>query len=233
MKYMYLLLFIFLIFYSFNIIKMDEIITLKKGNFLSIDDKINDKNVNLWIRNISSINNNPIYIYIDSPGGSVDSGLKLINTFKYYQSLNKSFDCIAQNAYSMAFYIFQNCDRRFITQSSTLMQHQISLGNAKGQLKNLNNYINLINDISENLDEFTFNRLNITREEYQLKVLTDWWLYGDNILKYNAADSYVLIGCDKDLYDKKIPYEESTLSIDEEGMLEVKTIQKYKDLCPL
>ena len=104
MKYMYLLL--FLIFTSFNLFKANKIITLKKGNFVSVNDKINEENVNLWIRNISSIDNNPIYIYIDSPGGSVDSGLKLINTFKYYQSLNISIDCIANNAYSMAFYIF-------------------------------------------------------------------------------------------------------------------------------
>jgi len=231
MKYMYLLL--FLIFTSFNLFKANKIITLKKGNFVSVNDKINEENVNLWIRNISSIDNNPIYIYIDSPGGSVDSGLKLINTFKYYQSLNISIDCIANNAYSMAFYIFQNCDRRYITPSSILMQHQISLGNIKGQLKNVNNYLNLINDISYNLDEFTFNKLNITKEEYQLKILTDWWLYSDDILKYNAADSYVLIGCDKDLYDEQIPYEESILDITEDGILEIKVIKKYKDLCPI
>ena len=227
--YFKILIFLLCIFNSYS----NLIITLKKDNFLAIDDKINDNNVNLWIRNISSIMNDPIYIYIDSPGGNVDSGLRLINTIKYYQNLNKTFDCIAQNAYSMAFYIFQNCNNRFITPSAILMQHQMSLGSLKGSLKNLNSYISFINDMSYNLDEFTYKKLNISREEYDNKITTDWWIYGESILKYNAADDIVLIGCDDELYNLKIEYEDDVIGISELGVIEINTVKKYKDLCPL
>ena len=112
----------FLIILTFHIVKSNtqQIITLKKNNFISIDDKINDENVALWSKQINKLNSNPIYIYIDSPGGSVVAGLQFINNMDWLIGQGKSINCIAKSAYSMAFIILQHCNNRYVIKSSIL-----------------------------------------------------------------------------------------------------------------
>ena len=186
-------------FFAFS---FSKIITLKKNNFIAIDGEINNKNVNNWIRALNNVTTSVIYIYINSPGGSVDAGEILINQLNYKKFFNFSIECIAQKAYSMAFHILQTCDKRYITLSSKVMQHQISLSLPKNQLENILNYLEMLKQIRDSLEIMSSKRINISLEEYRIKITSDWWLYGENILLNNVADEIVFVGCHKELFNE-------------------------------
>lgn len=223
------LTFLFFIINSFTIYSQ-KIITLKKNNFISIDKTITDVNVNKWIRSLNNITTKNIYIYISSNGGSVEAGELLIGQINYKKFYNFTIECIAQKAYSMAFHILQSCDKRYITQSSTVMQHQISLGIPNSQLENIISYLEMIKQMRDILELSTAKRINITIEDYRAKIITDWWLYGENIIKNNVADEIVYIGCEKELYNltQVVTYKE--FSLDKFDYIEK---SKTIDLCPI
>lgn len=66
----------------------------------------------------------PVTLHIDSPGGSVGLGLKLVEAIE----ANGQVTCIARNAYSMAAVIFQACKVRLIEPLGILMLHPVSIG---------------------------------------------------------------------------------------------------------
>ena len=51
------------------------------------------------------------------------AGSRIVDEIQKYD-----LDCIAHKAYSMGFVILQACNKRYITQYSSVMQHQISYG---------------------------------------------------------------------------------------------------------
>jgi ATP-dependent Clp protease protease subunit len=200
---------------------------------VSIDDTFNDINVEKWSKQLSKLTSNPIYLYIDSPGGNVDSGLDFINNMNWYMfQQGKMINCIVKSAYSMAFIILQHCSNRYVMTSSTLMQHQMSLSNIKGPINNLMNYLSMIKSISNELDQKVSQRLNISVKEYRNKISNDWWLTGNDAIESSVADLMVTVGCDPELYDIYTKEEELVLDIDSDGNLEFKKITNSKDQCP-
>lgn len=225
-------LFIFFFLLLFNIVFPQMIITLKKNNFISVDDVIDDKNVVKWTKQMNKLTTNPIYIYINSPGGSVDSGSLFINNINWNIGQGKTVNCIAKSAYSMAFVIFQNCSNRYVISSSTLMQHQISINKLKGPLHNLMNYLEMISSISKELDENVSNRLGMSLDEYRNKIKNDWWLTGSSAIMNGAADLMVIVGCDQELYDIQNTREDLVFEIDSLGNLELKKVISTNSICP-
>jgi hypothetical protein len=234
MKSFFILIINFLLFnFSLSTENDYKIITLTKNNFVAVNEEINNENVNKWIGNITNIKQNIIYVYINSPGGSVDAGNLFINNLKYQQKMNKSIECIAQSAYSMAFHILQHCDRRYITETSKVMQHQISIGNIEGPLVNTMNYLQMVANISYNMNLYSAMRLKITLDEYLLKVNNDWWLYGQDIINNNAADEIIYIGCNEELYSQSYIKEKVELDIDKNGNFGFIKKKVTFSLCPI
>lgn len=183
-----------------NICK-EDVITLNNTNHVSILGSIEPSSVTHFIKSIEKIDPaiTDIYVYINSGGGYVDSGEQIIQYMRYKQYLNYTMSCIAHTALSMAFHIYQHCDRRIILPTSKIMQHQMSL-QVEGNLENINNYLYMLNKINNRLIELESDRLNITPDEYSRKTSSDWWLYGIDILESNTGDCLIqAIGCDKDL----------------------------------
>ncbi len=210
-----------------------KIITLKKNNFISIDDTISESNVAKWISQLSKLNTNPIYLYIDSPGGSVDAGLQFINVMNWHINQGKTINCVAKSAYSMAFVIFQNCSNRYVISSTTLMQHQISLSGVKGPINNMMNYLEMVNQMSLQLDNMVSSRLEMTLDNYRNKVSNDWWIYGNLAIDYKVADEFVIVGCEPELYEINIQEEELILDLNEKGEIELVPNSVSKNMCPL
>jgi len=234
MKSFFILIINFLLFnFSLSTENDYKIITLTKNNFVAVNEEINNENVNKWIGNITNIKQNIIYVYINSPGGNVDAGNLFINNLKYQQKMNKSIECIAQSAYSMAFHILQHCDRRYITETSKVMQHQISIGNIEGPLVNTMNYLQMVANISYNMNLYSAIRLKITLDEYLLKVNNDWWLYGQDIINNNAADEIIYIGCNEELYSQSYIKEKVELDIDKNGNFGFIKKKVTFSLCPI
>lgn len=177
-----------------------KIIELNKQNLITLRGEIDEQLTSEIIGKINKFSNNHVYLYITSPGGSVIEGLQIIDQLQTLSHRNIKLSCIADFAASMAFIIFQSCPNRYITTSSILMQHQMSL-KLNGNIENINTYLEFINDIGTNLDELQAAKLKISIEEFRKKINNDWWMNYKSIIKANAADSIVVVICNSELVD--------------------------------
>jgi ATP-dependent protease ClpP protease subunit len=215
----------FFTFFTLLFITFAEIhnIKLDKNNLITLRGEINEQLSSDIIRKFNKYSLPELYLYITSPGGSVIDGIHIIDQLKALSERKIKVTCIADFAASMAFAIFQACEIRYVTLSSILMQHQMSLG-IKGSLYNLNNYMDFIKQIDEDLDIMQSEKLKLDMKEFQTKITNDWWLNGKHIVKHNAADQIVTVYCDSELVDIKE---------------EIKSISPYLDMkvvfskCPL
>jgi ATP-dependent Clp protease protease subunit len=199
-----LLLKLLLVLFLGNIIS-SEMIELKKDNFVSLRETINQDVSSRLLLKLNAIENkhDDIYIYINSPGGEVIAGLEIINYIKSLQQRSKNIICICHNAMSMAFTIFQFCSKRYILYSSTLMQHQMSLS-VEGKLYDINSRISYINTLESKLNKDQAERLNMTTDNFVRLTQNDWWLYSDDIIKNKAADKVISFFCSFDNYDEQV-----------------------------
>lgn len=186
------------IFAKTEINSISQLIQLNRQNLITLRGEINDELTSELVRKLNKFTNNQLYLYITSPGGSVISGMQIIDQLKSLSERNIKLVCIGDFAASMAFAIFQSCPVRYITSSSILMQHQMSL-NLNGNLQMVNNYLDFIKQIDDDLEEFQAAKLQMDKNEFKHKVMNDWWLSGNNIVKNKAADSMVLVSCDPEL----------------------------------
>ena len=175
-------------------------VELTPDNHVSIKGRIDDQMASKFISKINQINSTHIYIYIDSHGGSVDSGHKMIQYMNFKRESNHTLLCIAQQADSMAFHIFQFCNHRYILQNSKMMQHQMSIHNLSGNIEQLLHYIRVSYKMYENLILQGSQRIGLSTSEYKQKINDDWYLYGEDIIKNRVADAMISsIGCNQAL----------------------------------
>ena len=193
-----------------------ESIVLKPGNHLFLTSEVNEDSKEIFISGNNRLNTKNIYVYINSNGGSVESGSDIIENIKYLNSTGYNITCVAQKAYSMAFHIFQHCKQRYITSSSTLMQHQMSLG-VNGNYENIKTYLEMVEEMNEELINYSAKRIKMSPSSFKNKIMNDWWFYGKNAIENNIADKIVTIGCSPDLFNMK--YTKKKREIDFEYLL--------------
>lgn len=179
-----------------------ENIILKPGNHLFLTSEVNEDSKEFFINGNANLNTKNIYVYINSNGGNVINGNDIVENIKYLKMRKYNVTCIAQKAYSMAFHIFQHCDKRYITSSSTLMQHQMSLG-IHGNYENIKSYLEMIEEINEELIKHSAIRMKMSPSYFKHKIMNDWWFYSKSAIKNNVADKIVTIGCENSLYNIK------------------------------
>lgn len=108
---------------------------LLKDRIIFLSDEINDNTANIIVSELlylDSINHNDICIYINSPGGSISSGMAIYDTMNYIKS-DVSTICVGMAA-SMAAFLLSSGKKgkRYILPNSEVMIHQ-PLGGAQGQ----------------------------------------------------------------------------------------------------
>lgn len=151
-----------------------------------IDNGVSSK----FIYELSLLENKKnVYVYLDTPGGSIDDGMQIVAQVKKYK-----LSCIAEKAYSMGFIIFQSCEKRYIMPHTRLMQHQLSYGIRDEKLK-IDNYVRFIDSMESQLVEDQAERIGLDVDDFYERTINEWWIYGKNILKENCADRMVNVEC--------------------------------------
>ena len=169
-------------------------IKLNSTNSLTLKGVINSKNTNRFLHEFNlRENKNNLYLYIDSPGGSVEDGYKIITELIKY-----NITCIADKAYSMAFAILQSCNKRYMLPYGKLMQHQISLG-LMNELGKIESYLKFINEMESELLKLQSEKIGITSDELKNRTNNEWWLFGNNAIKEKCVDKIVNVECSKKL----------------------------------
>jgi ATP-dependent protease ClpP protease subunit len=141
----------------------------------------------------------PIYLVIDSPGGSIDAGNDFIEVAKTI----KNVKTITLFAASMASAIQQAIPgERLITASGVDMFHR-ARGGFDGQFEDgeVESRLDFAKQIVKNLERSNANRIGLSIPEYKAKVVNEWWAVGSNAVKLNMADDVVAVTCSKELFD--------------------------------
>lgn len=141
-----------------------------------------------------------LYLFIDSPGGSVIAGIELVDILQHSE---KKVTCIARKAISMAFSILQACPTRIVLPYSILMQHRISTS-LQGSPSEIQTGLEVSKDLEDILNISDSQRLKLTLDQFREKVRYEFWLIGSNkILKNKAADKVGIASCDPELAKKE------------------------------
>lgn len=165
-------------------------IDLTTKNNLILRGPVDEKSVSriIYELNLMSDKNN-VYLYIDTPGGELESGQRLIG-----EVINHNISCVAERAYSMGFAILQSCKNRYILRHGRLMMHQVSFG-IKDDLNRVINYVNFVEQMDFDMTQMMSDRIKMTPCEFRERVKDEWWLYGLFAVAVNAADDIVTLSC--------------------------------------
>lgn len=190
--------------------KKHNTIKLERRNTLVLNDVITWKSISKLQAKLIDMDNRlpknvPIYLVLDTPGGSVDFGMQFIDTAK---ALDRKIKTITLFAASMGFHIVQNMDTRYVMTSSTLMSHRARIGGLGGQLDGeLETRYNSIMRVIQYMDYIAATRMKLSVKDYKKLILNEYWVNGFDAVKDKAADKQVLVKCGKSLtgdYIKKV-----------------------------
>lgn len=130
----------------------------------------------------------PVYLLIDSPGGSVFDGTAIISQMES-MTVPVNTVCLSLCA-SMAAVIHQYGSNRYAVDRSVLMFHPAS-GGARGQVKNMLSVITMIDRFIEKMDNHIISRSGMDKHEYERLVAYELWLDAEDALKKKLVDGIV------------------------------------------
>jgi len=143
-----------------------------------------------------------IYLFINSPGGSIIDGIYFIEAAKKIENVKT----VVIFAASMAHAIVQNLPgERLIMPSGVAMAHRAA-GRFEGQFETgeVESQIKLWKAIVTDLEIKNSKRIGISLEEYKEKVKDEWWSYGVQAVTEHVVDRMQEFTCSNELIDAKV-----------------------------
>ena len=128
-----------------------------------------------------------IYMYINSPGGVITSGLSILDTMNYLKC-DGSTVCFGQAA-SMGAVLLANGakKKRFALPNSRVMIHQ-PLGGARGQATDIEIQAKEILTLKEKLNKILAEKTNQTLKKIQTDTERDFFMNAEEAVKYGIID---------------------------------------------
>lgn len=197
-----LFLFLSIVFTAESVGRSSNILTLSDKNTLTLNmaiDADSAKDVQLKLMELSRklSNNDSIYLVLNSPGGSIDAGFKIIETAK---GLKQKVHTVSIFSASMSFIISQYLDTRFVLDSSVLMSHRGYASGLEGQVPgSLNTRVNRLTADLEKVNLRVAKRAKMSAEAYRALIADELWMDGPEALQFGFADQQVHVFCDKTL----------------------------------
>lgn len=177
-------------------------VTLTTQNSLALNGPVNGstmKDLMVGLQKLNKIQTEePIYLVINSPGGSVYDGFDFI---RFAESSKRKIHTVTLFAASMGFQIVQALGDRYVTSYSTLMSHKASgtlSGEFPGQLDS--RYAHILSHIAEQ-DKVVVSRTKgkQTLESYAQLIKDEYWANNTRALKDGFADESISVACDDSL----------------------------------
>lgn len=151
----------------------------------------------------------PIYLVLDSPGGSIDAGLSFIE----YAKTLPNVQTVSIFAASMASGIVEALPgKRYVTNQGVLMFHR-ARGSLQGQFEEgeLESELAFFKSIVLGMEKTNAARIGISIQDYKSKVMNEWWLCGQQAIGANAADAVVDLQCSQELVDSRTTLSAETI----------------------
>jgi ATP-dependent protease ClpP protease subunit len=131
-----------------------------------------------------------VHITIDSPGGGVYAGLRLIYAMRAAEREGVRTVCVADGyAASMAAVILESCSVRAMTKRSAILFHSVSTSGCEGNADALRRCANEIDDLTKLLVIIATQKLKIPLTELQRRTADrDYWLGWEEAVEIGAVD---------------------------------------------
>lgn len=141
----------------------------------------------------------PINLVINSPGGSIFSGIELIQNLN---SLGRKVNTISLFSASMAFQTVQGLNgTRYLTKNGTLMSHKAKggfEGEFPGQLDSRYQYVlGVVTDLNKVAVARTGGKQSLP--SYDALIENEYWCSGQRCVDAGFADAVANIRCDKSM----------------------------------
>ncbi|MBQ9834427.1 MAG: ATP-dependent Clp protease proteolytic subunit [Bacilli bacterium] len=166
---------------------------LLKDRIVFCTGEIDDASANIIISQLlylDSLNHDDISLYINSPGGSVTSGMAIYDTMNYIKS-NVCTICIGMAA-SMAAFLLSSGEqkKRYALPNAEIMIHQ-PLGGAQGQASDIKIAAERILKIKEKLNKLLAKNTNQPIEKITLDTERDYYMDPEEAKKYGLIDKII------------------------------------------
>lgn len=152
-----------------------------------IDDTISNIIISelLYLDNISHEN---IYLYINSPGGAITSGMGIYDTMRFIES--KVITIGVGMCASMAAFLLSSGDERYVLPNAEVMIHQ-PLGGAQGQATDIKIAAERIIKLKEKLNRILSNNTHQPIEKIYEDTERDNFLNAKEAKKYGLIDDII------------------------------------------
>ena len=164
---------------------------LLKERIIFLSDEVNDVTASLVIAQLLFLDaedpGKDIFLYINSPGGSVTAGMGIYDTMQYIKS-DVSTICVGMAASMGAFLLAAGKKgKRFALPNSTIMIHQL-LGGAQGQASDIKIHADYILKTREQLNKILSERTGKPLEQVEKDTDRDNFLTADEAKAYGLID---------------------------------------------
>ena len=153
---------------------------------------IDDHTANLVVAQLLYLEHNDpkkeIYMYINSPGGSVTAGLAILDTMNHIKPAVATV-CVGIAASMGAILLSAGAKgKRFVLPNSEVMIHQ-PMGGTEGQASDIAITAKNILRTRENLYKILSNNTGKTVAQIEKDADRDYWMSADEAKKYGIADA--------------------------------------------
>ena len=164
---------------------------LLKDRIIFLSGEINDSLANIIVSELlylDNLNNEDIYLYINSPGGSITSGMSIYDTINFINS--KVITIGLGMCASMAAFLLSSGNSRYALPNTEIMIHQ-PIGGAQGQATDIQIAAERIIKLKEKL-----NKILAQNTKQDLKTITadterDNFLSAEEALTYGLIDQII------------------------------------------
>lgn len=166
---------------------------LLKDRIIILNGEINDDSSNIVVAQLlylDSLNNEDISIYINSPGGSITSGMAIYDTMNFVKS-DVSTICIGMSA-SMAAFILAcgTKGKRYILPNSEVMIHQ-PLGGTQGQASDIKIATDRIMKLKNRINSILAKQTGQSLKKITSDTERDYFMNSNEALKYGLVDKII------------------------------------------
>lgn len=166
---------------------------LLKDRIVFCTGEIDDNVANIIISQLlylDSLSNDDISLYINSPGGSVTSGMAIYDTMNFIKSHVRTI-CIGMAA-SMAAFLLSSGEKgkRYTLPNAEIMIHQ-PLGGAQGQASDIKIAAERILKIKEKLNKILAENTNQPIKKIALDTERDFYMDSEEAKKYGIIDKII------------------------------------------
>ena len=169
-------------------IHFDIFSRLLKERIILLNGEISEDSVNIWIAQLlylDSVSHDDIFIYINSPGGSIISGLALYDTMNFVKSKVVTI-CVGLAA-SMAAFILSSGNVRYALTNSEIMIHEPST-KVSGNASDIFNHSKWLERIKDKVDLILAKNTNHAINEIIAATLRDNFMDSKGAKEFGIID---------------------------------------------